>query len=81
MVPATGNAEWGMQFIWPIKAQYKISYLDSDYSHTIIARDALDYVWLMSRKKELPHDDIVKFTEMIKAMGYSIENLRMVPQQ
>jgi len=70
-----------MQFIWPIKAQYKISYLDSDYSHTIIARDALDYVWLMSRKKELPHDDIVKFTEMIKAMGYSIENLRMVPQQ
>lgn len=70
-----------MQFVWPIKAQYKISYLDKNYTHTIVARDALDYVWLMSRNKELPHEDIVKFTDMIKAMGYNTDNLRLVPQQ
>ena len=51
------NAEWGMQFIWPIKAQYKIVYLDQNYSHTIIARDALDYVWLMSRNKKISPND------------------------
>jgi apolipoprotein D and lipocalin family protein len=81
VVPETGNAEWGMQFIWPIKAQYKISYLDKNYTHTIVARDALDYVWLMSRNKKLPHEDIVRFTEMIKGMGYNTDNLRLVPQQ
>jgi len=81
IVEGTNNAEWGMQFVWPIKAQYKISYLDKNYTHTIVARDALDYVWLMSRNKELPHEDIVKFTEMIKTMGYNTDNLRLVPQQ
>ena len=81
MVKGTDNAEWGMQFIWPIKAQYKIVYVDEGYKNTIVARDALDYVWLMSRSKSLPHEDIVKFTAMIEAMGYNIDNLRMVPQQ
>ena len=28
VIPGTNNAIWGMQFIWPIKAQYKIAYLD-----------------------------------------------------
>lgn len=79
VVPKTGNAEWGMQFIWPIKAQYKISYLDSSYTNTIIARDALDYVWLMSRDKNLSEAEIIKFTELIKSMGYNVDNLRRVP--
>ena len=26
------NALWGMQFIWPIKADYRIIYLDKDYA-------------------------------------------------
>ena len=75
------NAEWGMQFIWPIKAQYKIVYLDQNYSHTIIARDALDYVWLMSRNKKISPNELIKLTEMIKNMGYDINELRMVPQK
>ena len=81
VVPNTGNAEWGMQFIWPIKAQYKISYLDSSYTNTIIARDALDYVWLMSRDKNLSEAEIIKFTELIKSMGYNVDNVRRVPHE
>lgn len=81
VVPNTGNAEWGMQFIWPIKAQYKISYLDSSYTNTIIARDALDYVWLMSRDKNLSEAEIIKFTELIRSMGYNVDNLRRVPHE
>jgi len=81
VVPNTGNAEWGMQFIWPIKAQYKISYLDSSYTNTIIARDALDYVWLMSRDKNLSEAEIIRFTELIKSMGYNVDNVRRVPHE
>lgn len=81
VVPNTGNAEWGMQFIWPIKAQYKISYLDSSYTNTIIARDALDYVWLMSRDKNLSEAEIIRFTELIKSMGYNVDTLRRVPHE
>ena len=32
------NAVWGMQFIWPIKAEYRVVHLDPDYSQTIIGR-------------------------------------------
>ena len=81
VVPNTRNAEWGMQFIWPIKAQFKISYLDSSYTNTIIARDALDYVWLMSRDKNLSEAEIIRFTELIKSMGYNVDNLRRVPHE
>ena len=38
------NAVWGMQFIWPIKADYRITYLNDDYSQTIISREIM--VWL-----------------------------------
>jgi apolipoprotein D and lipocalin family protein len=81
VIEGSNNAEWGMQFIWPIKAQYKIVYVDESYTNTIVARNALDYVWLMSRNKTLPNDEVVKFTRLIDGMGYNIENLRMVPQQ
>ena len=49
---AASNATWGMQFIWPIKAEYLIAHVDDQYSETIIARNARDYVWIMARKPE-----------------------------
>ncbi|KAJ8133990.1 hypothetical protein OY671_012796, partial [Metschnikowia pulcherrima] len=36
--PDTGNAVWGMQFIWPIQAEYVIAYSDDAYQTTIIGR-------------------------------------------
>ena len=81
VIPGTNNAEWGMQFIWPIKAQYKIVYLDKDYNITIVARDKLDYVWLMARTKTLPHDQMIKFRDMIEDMGYSLDNYREIGQE
>ena len=52
IVPGTNNAVWGMQFIWPIKAQYIIAYIDEGYQNTIVARDKRDYLWFMSRKSD-----------------------------
>ena len=34
------NALWGMRFVWPIMADYRISYVASDYSLTVIGREA-----------------------------------------
>ena len=45
------NAEWGMQFIWPIKADYRIVYLDDDYQYTVIGRNKRDYLWIMARRQ------------------------------
>ena len=50
VVDRSTNAVWGMQFLWPIKADYRITYLADDYSVTVISRIQRDYVWIMARK-------------------------------
>jgi apolipoprotein D and lipocalin family protein len=77
VIPESNNALWGMQFIWPIKAQYKIVYLDENYQTTIVARDALDYVWLMSRKKTIPKQELDSLINMISLMGYDKNKLQL----
>jgi apolipoprotein D and lipocalin family protein len=81
VVDGTGNAVWGMQFIWPIKAEYVISYLDPGYSETIIARSKRDYAWIMARTPEIPDAAYAADVERLKAMGYDVSKLRKVPQR
>ena len=81
VIPNTGNAIWGMQFIWPIKAEYRIVYLDKAYQNTIIARNARDYVWLMSRSPQMSDAQYQGFVAQIKDMGYDINKLVKIPQQ
>jgi len=75
------NAVWGMQFIWPIKADYRILYVDSAYSRTIIGRIDRDYVWLMARTPQLPDADYRNFIEFIAAEGYDVSKVQLVPQR
>jgi apolipoprotein D and lipocalin family protein len=75
----TGNAVWGMQFIWPIKAEYIISYLDADYQRTIIARNARDYVWMMARTPQISDAQYAEMTKLIAEYGYDLSKIRKVP--
>ena len=78
VVKDSGNALWGMQFIWPIKAQYKIVYLDDAYQNTIIARDDRDYVWIMSREKKIEQKTLEQLVEKIKIDGYDVNKIRWI---
>ena len=79
--PNSNNALWGMQFIWPIKAEYRITYLDAQYQRTIIARNARDYVWIMARTPQISDAEYKELTELIKGYGYDMQKLRKVPQK
>ena len=46
------KAIWGMQFVWPIKADYRIVYVSPDYQRTIIGRQKRDNVWIMARSPQ-----------------------------
>jgi apolipoprotein D and lipocalin family protein len=70
-----------MQFIWPFKGDYRIIFLDDDYSTTIIGRDKRDYVWLMARNPELPFDQYEKAVKFIVDAGYDRSQLQRVPQR
>ncbi|ARP82865.1 hypothetical protein CAL12_19970 [Bordetella genomosp. 8] len=80
VTPDTGNAVWGMQFVWPIKAEYVIAYLDENYQTTIVGRSKRDYVWIMARVPCLPDDVYAGLVRRVSELGYT-EPLRKVPQQ
>ncbi|MDD2932987.1 MAG: lipocalin family protein [Methylotenera sp.] len=79
IVDGSGNARWGMQFIWPIKAEYLIAYLDENYTQTIIARNARDYVWIMARTPQVEDKAYADLVKKVADMGYDISQLRKVP--
>lgn len=75
------NARWGMQFIWPIKADFRIIYLDEDYQLTVIGRAKRDYVWVMARDPEFSDEEFARMQEFIASVGYDASRLQRVPQQ
>ena len=77
-----GNgAVWGMQFIWPLRADYRVMYVADDYSATVIGRNQRDYLWIMARTPALPQGQLDSLLAFCRSQGYDLSELRMVPQK
>lgn len=74
------RAEWGMQFVWPVKSDYRITWLNEDYSQTVVARNKRDYVWIMARTPQISAADYERMVKHIEASGYDVSLLVKVPQ-
>ena len=81
VIEGTNNAIWGMQFVWPIKAEFVISHVDARYTETIIARSARDHVWIMARTPAIDESRYAELVAKVKAMGYDTTKLVKVPQR
>ncbi|MDJ0907028.1 MAG: lipocalin family protein [Woeseiaceae bacterium] len=75
------NARWGMRFVWPIKADYRVAWLDDDYSMTVIARQDRDYVWIMARTPAISDADYDRIITFVASIGYDTSKIERVPQQ
>jgi apolipoprotein D and lipocalin family protein len=80
IVDHDSNAVWGMQFIWPIKAEYRIAYLDQAYTQTVIARTRRDYIWIMARTPQIPEADYQQLLGFAGGLGYDVSRIERVPQ-
>lgn len=80
-VRSEDNAEWGMQFIWPIKAEFLVIYLDDDYTQTVIGRSKRDYVWIMAREPSIPESDYQRILAFLAEQGYDTGEIERVPQR
>lgn len=78
-VEPDNNAHWKVQPIWPIRADYRIVYLDKNYDHTVIARKDRDYVWIMARETEISPEKYQEMIEIVESKGYDSSQLRVVP--
>ena len=74
------NAVWGMQFVWPFKAEYRIIFLADDYSKTVIGRSKRDYVWIMAREPAISDEEFDAILGFLLDQGYDIKKVQKVPQ-
>jgi apolipoprotein D and lipocalin family protein len=77
----TSNAVWGMQFLWPIKSDFRIVYLTPDYTQTVIGREKRDYVWIMARTPSIPDAEYAGIVEFLGRQGYDVSQIQKVPQR
>jgi apolipoprotein D and lipocalin family protein len=75
------NALWGMRFIWPIKADYRIVYLDDDYTQTVIGRQKRDFIWIMARTPTISDEDYARIIDFAASIGYDVSKIERVPQR
>lgn len=74
------NAEWGMQFFWPIRFSYLIIDLEENYKYTVISVPSKKYIWIMSKSKMI---DELTYNQIIKNLdedGYNVEKIKKTNQ-
>jgi apolipoprotein D and lipocalin family protein len=74
------NSVWGMRFVWPIKADYRIVYVSENYEHTLVGREKRDYLWIMARTPQIAEADYEALLAIAKREGYDLTKVRRVPQ-
>lgn len=81
VVDNASNAVWGMRFLWPFKADFRIMHLSDDGGVTVIGREKRDYVWIMARRPEMPEAQYQAMLRMLEAQGYDVRRIQKVPQK
>lgn len=77
-----GNgAIWGVQFIWPFEADYRIVHLSDTYDTVVVGREKRDNVWIMSRKPSMADADYQRLVALVANQGYDTSKLVRAPQQ
>lgn len=69
------NAEWRMQFIWPIQASYLIIGLDEDYGGTVIGHPSRRYAWIMYRSPEPQPERLARHLTLLEKAGFDTNAL------
>lgn len=71
----TDIGELRVCFFWPFYGDYKIIYLEPDYSAAIVTSSSMDYLWLLSRTPELPPERLKDYVQKIRDWGFPAEKL------
>ncbi len=80
-VESTSGAVWGVQFVWPIRADYRISHVAADYSTTVVTREKRDHVWIMARTPRIDEAEYERLVAIAVRQGYDRAKIERMPQR
>ena len=69
----TGELE--VSFFRPFYGDYKIILLEKDYSAAIVTSGTMDYLWILSRTKNISPEKKKSYTAFLRQCGFPIEKL------
>lgn len=64
-----------VSFFGPFYSGYNVVALDENYEYALIAGKNLDYLWILSRTKNLPQEVKIKYLKIAEEIGYDISKL------
>ncbi|MGJ8638943.1 MAG: lipocalin family protein [Opitutaceae bacterium] len=76
----TTNAEWRMQFIWPLRSEYIILHVDDDYSETIVVHPNRKYAWIMTRSPDISDERYEAMLQKLVSEGFERSRIQKVAQ-
>jgi len=74
------NAEWRVQFFWPVSIPYFIIDLDEDYQWSVVGYPSRKLAWVLTRKPVLDEAVYQGILKRMAAQGYDPKMLVKVPQ-
>ncbi len=74
------NAEWRVQFVWPLRVPYLIIDLDPNYQWSVIGYPNRKLAWVLSRQTTLDEKTYAGILDRLAKQGYDTSLLRKVPQ-
>ena len=74
------NAEWRVQFFWPLRFPYMVIDLADDYSYTVIGVPNRNYLWIMAREPQIESTVYEQIITRLEEQHYDISEIRQVPQ-
>ncbi|HSJ02894.1 MAG TPA: lipocalin family protein [Verrucomicrobium sp.] len=74
------NAEWKLQFIWPLTTTYLVVDLDPQYRWSVVTIPSKKLIWILSKDRKLPETTYEGILGRLKARGFAVEKIQKVPQ-
>ena len=74
------NAEWKIQFVWPISSTLLVLELDPDYQWAVVGTPNRSLLWILGRDRQMSDQTYQMILNKIAAQGYDPATIAKVPQ-
>lgn len=74
------NAKLKVQFFWPFKGDYWIIELAPDYSYAVVGEPSREYLWILSRTREMDKNLYQEIVSRTAAKGFDVSKLQITDQ-
>jgi len=75
IIDKKNNSYWKVSPFWPLKFDYLIIDLDTNYRWTVIGVPDQTYLWIMARTPTLSEAEFKEIISRVDEMGYDSKNL------